>query len=211
MKKEYDFSKMKSRKKIYTSKLNKPVNIAHQKDSQINQKFQVLSMLGAGDFEHLDGSLVEHLQGTKDLLQQWGATIELQDAGLYHAVYGTAGFSQNLVSTDQREKIADVIGCPAEEIVYQYCACDRKAFFSRVGQDENPRFPNRFTGESYYLSDGMLRDFCELTVANEIEIAIDNSAFINQHGKELGLLFINMAPYLSLFAQKAAAEIFGGM
>ena len=177
----------------------------------MSHKLQTLAKLGVGGFEHLDGALIDHLKGTKDLLQQWGATIELQDAGLYHAAYGTAGFSQNFVSTDQREKIAAVIGCPAEEIVYQYCACDRKAFFSRVAQDENPRFPNRFTGESYYLSDGMLRDFCELTVANEIEIAIDNSAFINEHGKELGLLSINMAPYLSLFAQKAAAEIFGGM
>ena len=95
----------------------------------MSDKFQTLAKLGAGDFEHLDSSLIEHLKGTKDLLQQWDATIELQDVGLYHAAYGTAGFSQNLVSTDQRSKIAAVIGEPAEEIVYQYCACDRKAFF----------------------------------------------------------------------------------
>ena len=157
MKKEYDFSKMKPRKKIYTSKLNMPVTMSHQKDSQMSQKLQVLFRLGAGDFEHLDGSLIEHLQGTKDLLQQWGAAVELQDAGLYHAAYGTAGFSQDFASTDQREKIADVIGCPAEEIVYQYCACDRKAFFSRVGKEENPKFPNRFTSESYYLLPSMAK------------------------------------------------------
>lgn len=143
------------------------------------------------------------------MLQQWGATHALQDAGLYHAAYGTAGFSQNLVSTDQRYKIAAVIGASAEEIVYQYCACDRKVFFSRIGQEVNTRFPNRFTGESYNLPKDMLNDFCELTAANEIEIAIDNPEFVGQHGKALGRLITNMAPYLSLFAQDKAAEIFG--
>lgn len=210
MKKEYDFSKIKSHKNPYFSNLKKPVTIMHQKDSQMSHKLQLLATLGAGDFEHLDGSLIEHLKGTKNFLQQWGATIELQDAGLYHAAYGTAGFSHNLVPTDQRVKISSVIGCPAEEIVYQYCACDRKAFFSIVGREGNPKFPNRFTGESYYLPDSMLRNFCELTAANEIEISIDNPEFINQHGKGLGLLFANMAPYLSSFAQDAAEKIFGG-
>ena len=89
----------------------------------MSDKFQALAALGAGDLEHLDGSLIEHLNGTNNLLQQWGAAIDLQDAGLYHAVYGTAGFSQNLVSTDQRDKISAIIGEAAEEIVYQYCAC----------------------------------------------------------------------------------------
>ena len=54
----------------------------------MNDKFQELANLGVGDFEHLDGTLVEHLTNTKALLCQWGASLELQDAGLYHAAYG---------------------------------------------------------------------------------------------------------------------------
>lgn len=65
----------------------------HQQEFAMSYKFQVLSELGAGEFEHLDGSLIAHLNGTKDLLLQWGASLELQDAGLYHAAYGTDGFS----------------------------------------------------------------------------------------------------------------------
>ena len=175
----------------------------------MNSKFEALYRLGAGEFEHLNGSLIEHLNGTKDLLRQWGARAELQDAGLYHAAYGTAGFSKNLVSIDQRSKIAAIIGTEAEDIVYQYCACDRKAFFTTIRQESNPEFPNRFTSESYHLSNAMLRDFCELTAANEIEIAIDNPRFVSQHGKELSSLFISMTPFLSLFAQNKAAEVFG--
>jgi len=175
----------------------------------MSDKFQALSELGAGDFEHLDGSLIEHLNGTKSLLQRWGASTELQDAGLYHAAYGTAGFSQSLASTDQRGRIGAIIGKSSEEIVYQYCACDRRSFFSQIHQGPNPKFTNRFTGESYYLSDQMLRDFCELTAANEIEIAIDNPDFVKQHGKELGSLFMSMTPYLTLAAQIEATKVYG--
>lgn len=41
----------------------------------MSDKFQALAKLGAGDFDHLDGSLIEHLNGTKDLLQQWGRQL----------------------------------------------------------------------------------------------------------------------------------------
>ncbi|MBV1921703.1 MAG: hypothetical protein KUG73_13575 [Pseudomonadales bacterium] len=179
------------------------------RDREMESKFENLVELHAVGFQHLDGSLIDHLKGTQEILEKWGASISLQDAGLYHAAYGTAGFSQSLVSTDQREKIADVIGATAEEIVYQYCASDRETFFSRIGRDLSPIFPNRFTGESYVLSERMLRDFCELTAANEIEISIDNPKFLDRYGAELNDLFIQMAPYLSDVAQQYVAEIFG--
>lgn len=72
----------------------------------MSDKFQLLFDLGAGEFEHLNGSLIEHLNGTRNLLREWGAVTELQDAGLYHAAYGTAGFSESLVSTNQRHKVS---------------------------------------------------------------------------------------------------------
>lgn len=172
-------------------------------------KFEELTKLGAGEFEHIDGSLIEHLNGTKQILLEWGASIELQDAGLYHAAYGTAGFQGRLVSTDRRGKISDIIGRAAEEIVYEYCACDRNDFFAKIGQYTNPEFKNRFTEKSYYLSESMLRNFCELTAANEIEIAVDNSAFLSQHGVELNRLFNQMAQFLSVTAQETTTKVFG--
>ncbi len=175
----------------------------------MSEKFESLAKLDAGEFQHLDGSLIDHLKGTQDILARWGASTELQDAGLYHAAYGTAGFSESLVSTDQREKIASIIGSEAEEIVYQYCASDRETFFSRIGRDSNPVFPNRFTGKTYSLTENMLRDFCELTAANEIEIAIDNPDFLGQYGAELKELFLQMTPYLSAFAQQEVTKVFG--
>lgn len=174
-----------------------------------SDKLRRLSELGAGELDHIDGSLIDHLKGTRALLNEWSASPELQDAGLYHAVYGTAGFDENLVSTRQRVAIAKIIGDAAEEIVYQYCACDRADFFPRVGLEANPEFKNRFTGERYYLDDALLKQFCELTAANEIEIALGNRLHVIEHGADLYDLLRRMAPYLSEPAQNKVEEVFG--
>lgn len=182
--------------------------VMHLED-QIDPKFQELAKLGAGDFEHLDGILIDHLNGTMNLLKEWGANSTLLDAGLFHAVYGTAGFDANMVSVEQRQDVVKVIGTEAEEIVYQYCACDRQEFFSRLSTSQKPKFKNRFNGEDYYLSDEMLKMFCELTAANEIEIAIGNPSFKAEHGCALNELFLNMTPYLSKGARLRTEQEFG--
>lgn len=169
----------------------------------MDDKFRQLSELGAADFEHIDGSLIDHLDGTKRLLASWSASTELQDAGLYHAAYGTAGFSQSLVSTAQRENIADIIGTAAEDIVYRYCACDREYVWPQFSVSAHPEFRDRFTGLVCQLTDRQLRDFCELTVANELEIAAGNVEFVDTHGQPLYTLFTNMRTYLSVAAIRA--------
>jgi hypothetical protein len=49
----------------------------------------VLKALGAGGFQHLNGSLEVHLKGTAELLQQWHSRDVLVYASLFHAAYGT--------------------------------------------------------------------------------------------------------------------------
>ena len=175
----------------------------------MNEKFQELSKLGAGDFDHIDGNLIDHLRGTQKLLKEWSASAILQDAGLYHAAYGTAGFNEILVSIEQRDKISQIIGNEAEDIVYLYCACDRDHFWPQIGVVPEPRFKNRFTGQSFQLGSQQLHDFCELTVANEIEIAMDNPPFINQYGQSLYSIFRNMSAYISKSACISVERVLG--
>jgi hypothetical protein len=174
----------------------------------MNHEFHALAALGAGDFEHLDGSLLKHLSATRDLLASWGSSKELQDAGLYHAAYGTQVFLQALVAKDQRRKIANIIGQQAEHIVYQYCACDRDYFWPKIGTDTQAVFRNRFTSETYVLDDSMMRNICQLSVANEIEIAVGNAKFVVQHGAFLAQLFSRMEPYLTPQAYTMTTQIF---
>ena len=84
----------------------------------MNSKFDKLSALGAGEFEHLNGSLIKHLNSTSQLLEKWGASQKICDSGFYHDAYGTAGFETQVVSLSQRNDIAKIIGKAAEEIVF---------------------------------------------------------------------------------------------
>jgi hypothetical protein len=178
-------------------------------ESGYKNKFEQLAKLGVADFKHLNGNLIDHLKGTQELLASWSASQNLQDAGLYHAAYGTAGLDEKMVSTDQRSKIAEIIGIEAEEIVYQYCACDRDYFWPQLGLVDDPNFHNRFNDQTYQLSSCLLKNFCELTVANELEIAMNSPEFIAEHGHGLRKLFNNMGPLLSVYANKAVAAVHG--
>ena len=53
---------------------------------------------GAGRLQHPGGTLYEHVTRVAALLAEWGASEEVQAAGLCHACYGTAGFPHALLS-----------------------------------------------------------------------------------------------------------------
>ena len=170
----------------------------------IKDKLSKLIALQTKEIAHTNNSLFEHLNGTYDLLKTWGASSTLCDAGLFHAVYGTDGFNKSLITDQYRDSIRKVIGSESEEIVYLYCSCDRDFFWPKIGTDN--RLLNRFTKRIIYLTDKEMRDFCELTVANEIEISIHSDDFIKEYGKSLLSLFLKMKPYISEMAYDAVLE-----
>ena len=178
-------------------------------DEEIDQLCTFLSDLNAGDRNHLFGPLIEHLKGTYWLLNSWGNNTTLCLAGLYHAVYSTSGFDSKLISENQRDVIKEMLGAQTEKIVYTYCACDRDFFWPQIGVNANPIFLDRFTGSKYQLSLNELRAFCELTIANELQIAKDNDPFIRRYGTSLNDLFFRMRPYVSARATRDAIQIIG--
>ena len=163
----------------------------------------------SANISHINGSLLEHLKGTYDLLESWGAHKDLCAAGLYHALYGTSGFENQLLNHNDRNQAKAILGERVEKIVYTYCACDRDFFWPQIGVNQNPIFLNRFNGERYLLTSEELGEFCELTVANELEIARNSDEFIKKYGLLLSELFDRMKPYISLRANKFKAEVFG--
>ena len=173
----------------------------------MNLKFEELKKLGAGEFEHLNGSLIEHLDATYNLLKEWGASEWLCDAGLYHAAYGTDGFDSSVVELSHRNMIARIIGQSAEEIVYLYCACDRSFVFSDFNAGEPINFRNRFTMREFSLTNEQAMNFCELTVANELELVLASDEFKQKHGRGLFDLFTKMAPLLGEVANKSVNDL----
>ncbi len=173
-----------------------------------DEKFRRLAALGAGDFAHINGSLEEHFVGVHDMLADWGARPVLRDAGLFHAAYGTAHFTDVMLSLDKRQLVADIIGAEAEAIVYRYCSCDRAKVWPRIGQAAPLPFEDRFTGETIPMPEEELREFCELTAANELQIAAGEPGFREQHRDTFTSLFRRMRPWLSDRGNRFAATLY---
>jgi uncharacterized protein DUF6817 len=151
----------------------------------IETAYERLLALGAGEISHVAGTLALHLRRTEALLRRFGNRDALCAAGLYHAVYSTAGFPAALCAVAARRTIADAIGDEAERIVYLYGACDRTAFHPRIGTAREARFVDRFTASEYPISRQELRDFCELTLANELDLVTASPAFCGAHRTHL--------------------------
>jgi hypothetical protein len=164
---------------------------------RVRQPYQCLLDLGADAFGHVSGSLAQHLRRTEALLRSWRNREALCLAGLYHAVYGTHGIRGSLVALDARRAIADIIGAEAEKAAYLYGACDRRRFHPRIGTHEQLRFFDRFTASEYAITEAALRDFCEITLANELELATSSKAFRMEYGRELAAFFGRMQHLVS--------------
>ena len=173
------------------------------------QLFQRLHDMGAGEFKHLNGTLEAHLLGTEALLAAWGAPDHVRTAGLFHAAYGTAGFEEAMVNLSQRQSIAELIGEKAERLVYLYGCCDRNLYYPLIGTPTATQLPNRWLGTMEALSLQDVRGLCELTAANELEIAAASEVFRQQHGASLSELFGRMGPHLSDAAHSMAKRVLG--
>jgi len=173
----------------------------------LTEHYRRLLALGADEFPHVAGSLAPHLLRTASLLQQWGNRPALCLAGLYHAVYGTDGIRGSLVALEHRSAIAGIIGSEAESVAYLYGACDRDAFHPRIGTGAPLQFVDRFTLSEYPIQDTALRDFCELTLANELDLVQSSDAFSIKHRGELARLAGQMREFVSANAHDACLSI----
>src|ERR1700730_12891019 len=165
--------------------------------NSVDQLFAKLQSLGAGEFAHLNGSLSMHLRGTEALLREWGAPDVVCVAGLYHAVYGTAGYNPALTSLAGRKNIAELIGVEAESLVYLFGACNRRVFYPRIGTDSQLMFADRFTNAEYEIEFLQLTQLCEITLANELEIISNSPDFKALHGLHFSQLFERMSGLVS--------------
>jgi len=148
----------------------------------------LLEANGAATIVHPGGTLLAHLHRTADQLAAWGAPETLIIAGLCHATYGTDGFNQHLLDLSERERLASAIGPAAEDLVYFYGSCDRAFTYDGL-VDGQLRFRNRFTGAVSAPELDRMRQFMELTFANEIDVARHSQAFARDVWPKLVTLF----------------------
>ncbi len=140
-----------------------------------SRRGNALRLLGercADTIQHLNGNLLDHLKRTERLLLDREASEELALAGLCHAVYGTDGFAPALLGLDERQRLSIAVGSDVEATAYFYASCDRGFIYPQIGSVTAPRFRNRFTNDVTTVSQEQLRDFVDLTLANETDVAM---------------------------------------
>lgn len=169
-----------------------------------------LPALGADAIGHVAGSLAAHLERTEGWLRRFGAREALCCAGRHHAIYGTAGIHGALVPLTERRTIAAMIGNEAEAIVYRYAACDRDRFHPRIGGADECTFADRFTRADHTVTPAELRDFCELTLANELDLVATSPAFRSKHRDDLQDLAQRMRPHVSDAAYRTLCATLAG-
>ena len=166
--------------------------ITHGSDARTGAA-ELLTACGVESVPHVQGNLRTHLEGTFELLREWGNAPHVCMAGFLHTAYGTDGFPHMLVSLEDRRTIADIAGVQAEHLIYFYGSCDRAflypamaawkggrrgamerlrdVFLTAVGRRPAPvSYRDRYRGEIFTPRLPLFRDFLELTVANELEI-----------------------------------------
>ncbi|MFE1596175.1 alpha/beta fold hydrolase [Nocardia sp. NPDC058705] len=139
-------------------------------DRAVQGAFDLQRALGADKIEHPGGTLHAHLHRVHALLVEWNAAPRTRLAAICHASYGTDGFAVELLSANDRPRLAKVIGHHAEALVYLYGGCDRARTYRDLG-----RAPlsvvDRFTGVPRPIEGADLHDFAVLTIANELDVA----------------------------------------
>ena len=138
----------------------------------------LLHDLNTDESEHTDGTLLDHLRGTHDYLEQWGNDPEVSLGGLFHSIYGTQSYKMQSASLDDRRRIQDVIGERAERLAFLFCVTRRGQFFEELGKSD-ARLHNRIHGTDEPVTKDELRDLIEMEIANYIEF-MARTAFTNE-------------------------------
>ncbi|GAB3839467.1 DUF6817 domain-containing protein [Dactylosporangium cerinum] len=146
---------------------------------------------GAETIEHPGGTLYAHLSRVHDRLGGLGLGADVQLAGLAHAVYGTDGFDLVLLDPADHGTLRDLIGAPAQRLVYLYGACDRDRTWRRLA--DTGEVWNRFTDTVESLDADVLRPFADLTIVNELDVVEQDPAVAARHGDYFRSLFASWA------------------
>lgn len=141
------------------------------------------------------------------LLKAWSAPEHLETAGLCHAVYGTDGFATSLVDVAHRERVQVVVGSEAESSIYLYASADRGFIYPQIGTANPVAMRDRFTGMARELSETELRDYMELTAANELDVITHSADIAARYASELEELMRRAGYLLSSEASAAWREL----
>lgn len=153
-----------------------------------------LADLPGVDAPHTDGTLLDHLLGTFELLSLWKAPKHVCEAGLFHSVYGTESHPTVTVAMSDRLELRRRIGRQSERLVLAF----HSAQWSRILSD------NDYAARTGDANAGLY----EIAVANLIE-QTPRLMLREDYRKpllEVVQAHLRLSPWLSEFAIDAIAR-----
>jgi len=120
------------------------------------------------EVRHSGGTLLEHLMGTRAILEAWEQREAVCLAGLFHSVYGTESFRKTTIPADLRPRVQALIGDEAEALAWLFGVLENRAFLSDL-QPEVPQVRHRQTGQTIQLTHQQHGDLCQMVAANALE------------------------------------------
>ena len=72
-----------------------------------SQLIDLLIDLNTDSSSHSQGTLIDHLQNTYELLKQWNNPNYVWLAGLFHSIYGTQIYKKQSLGLQQRNLIKE--------------------------------------------------------------------------------------------------------
>lgn len=90
-----------------------------------------LANKGANNVRHARGSLFDHLTRVEETLKGWNVPEHVQLAGLFHSVFGTDHFKENLLKEEDMGQVQLLIGEKAVRLVSLFSSVDRFTISSK--------------------------------------------------------------------------------
>lgn len=146
-----------------------------QQSHSISPKYMaLLDEMSVHSVKHSQRTFYEHLVGVHDLLQSWGNQEHVCVAGLFHSIYGTQDFKNQLLGYNKRSRLKNELGEAAEELVFLFSVSDRRTFYanlSAIQQHQPCSVVNRVTTAYAAIARDTLINLLEMDVANWLEQA----------------------------------------
>jgi len=118
---------------------------------------------------HTGRSLIEHLEGTYNILKKWNCCEDLCLAGLCHSIYGTESYKKQTVPLESRTSVKKLIGKDAEELAYLFGAHKKEYFWELLGENKNFNIHDRFSDQIINIGKDQVSSLVTLTLANWLE------------------------------------------
>ena len=95
----------------------------------------MLKEIKSDEIAHERGTLYDHLTGTYNYLASWQSEEYVCSAGLFHSIYGTTIFRHQSILYADRQRVKDIIGEKAEDLVYIFSSVNRPSAFITAIRD----------------------------------------------------------------------------